>query len=62
MKIGRIFFRIWRLIKFLTPFKVLTLGYFILVFQLEKNLKLLNLNHGLEPVLKSPVLIKENYI
>jgi hypothetical protein len=48
-------------IKFLTPFKVLTLGYFILVFQLGKNLKLLNLNRGLQPVSKSPALIKENY-
>jgi hypothetical protein len=61
MKFGRVFFRILMLIKFLTLFKVLTLGYFTLVFQLEKDLKLLNLNHSLQLVLRSPAPKEENY-
>jgi len=61
MKIGGMFFRILMLTKFSTPFIVLTFGYLSLVSQSEKNLKLLNPNHGSQLVLKFPALIKENY-
>jgi hypothetical protein len=46
---------------FLIPSKTLTLGYFTFAFQLGKNLKLINPNHGFQPVLKLPALTKENY-
>jgi hypothetical protein len=49
------------LTKFLTPSKTLSLGYFTFAFQLGKNVKLINPNHGLQPVLKLPALTKENY-
>jgi hypothetical protein len=39
MKIGKVSFRMWMLIEFLVLFKILTLGYFILVFQLEKKIE-----------------------
>jgi hypothetical protein len=41
MKIGRVSFRVWMLIKLSTLFKTPILGYFILASLLRKNLKLI---------------------